>query len=66
MRVVFVWHWIAGRDGVPERYRAADGPFDVTLEEIEELSKTYDVMLHNVRDGIGIYLDEKYKRFSTR
>lgn len=51
---------------VPRCGHAADGPFDVTLEKIEELSKTYDVMLHNVRDGIGIYLDEKYKRFSTR
>ena len=48
MRVDVVWHWLCDLKALPEKFQG-EGPFDVTLEDIEALAENFDVMLHNAQ-----------------
>lgn len=71
MKVSVVRHWVG--DAIPEKYSKREGPFEISMEDIESLYKDFDVAIFHSRpigketeDYVSIYLDRKYKHFRQR
>lgn len=68
MKVFGVNHWVG--KAVPPHLQGR-GPFDLSLADIEELTKHYDVMIKRVStpgdaDAFCIYLDDRGRTFGQR
>lgn len=48
MKLDCVYMWVEPQENCPEKFRG-NGPFEVTLEDLETLSKSYDVAIMHLR-----------------
>jgi hypothetical protein len=76
MRIEYASHWCHGK-AIPDKFQGK-GPFDLTIEDLEQLYTEYDVMITHLftrreygapkvfTGSIGLFLDELGGKFRVR
>lgn len=67
MKIQYIQHW-RDQNKVPDQYKNAQGPIDISEEELMKLVDNFDVMIrkHSKVECYYIALDQKGYRFGQR